>query len=262
MILPKNLICMSVLILCTVFACADGTTGTEAQNGKVQPQATSPYSNTASTLSNGPSGSEMIATESLLTYGQEGDVTSGSYDYLVSATLSQPNSQTVEVNLSSNSQGTTPQGFTIDGNDASARNMVTSASYSGGSNLNYTINGQQKTASLDGYQQNLMSEVHQEFNTAELEYNNMPAPTGGSNPLLTKTDQQIKQMLESEGYTVTSLGNMKFEITKTIETAEVTQVFDAETFSMSNTTVNYSGDPDYSAYFQGGTYQPIQSLQQ
>ena len=249
------------IILCTLFACADGTTGPEAQKG--EEQATSPHSNTA-TLYSGPSGSEMIATESLLEYGQEGDVTSGGgdYDYIVSATLSEPNGQTIKVNLSSSSQGTTPQGLTIDGNDASARNMVTSASYSGGSNLNYTINGQQKSASLDGYQQNLISEVHQKFNAAETEYNNMPAPTGGTNPLLSKTDQQIKQMLESEGYTVTTLGNMKFEITKTIGTAQVTQVFDAETFSMSNTTANYAGDPDYSAYFQGGTYQPIRSLQQ
>ena len=67
---------MSLLILCTVFACADGTTGPEAQNERVHTQATSPYSNTP-TLYRGPSGSEIIATESLLEYGQEGDVTSG-----------------------------------------------------------------------------------------------------------------------------------------------------------------------------------------
>lgn len=83
----------------------------------------------------------------------------------------------------------------------------------------------------------------------------MPPKVNSSNPLLNKTDNQIKQMLEAHGFTVTELGNKKFKISRTIGDIKITQIFNDNTFSMSNFNVHYQGNQNYGRYFINGKIQ-------
>ncbi|HLR76948.1 MAG TPA: hypothetical protein VK106_04760 [Balneolaceae bacterium] len=183
-------------------------------------------------------------------------------DYTIQTSMSMLNNYTTALSLSANGQNTTPSGNIINPEYAAARRMPTSVTYSGGNTFYYTVDGQQKSHSLEPEWAQLLGELQQDFLAAKQAYENMPPLTGGTNPLLSKSDGQIKQMLEGQGFTVTILGNYRFKITKTIGDIETTQIFDANTWNMQIMSNSYMGNSDYQQYYTNGTYQPERIVQQ
>lgn len=179
-------------------------------------------------------------------------------DYTVTTTMEMPNSYTTLIHASGDGQNSTPGDFTWDLGKSAVRQMPTQVSYSGGSMLHYVVDGQQKSFSMNDELTNILSTLQQHFFDAVEAYENMPAATGGSNPLLSKTDQEIKQMLQAQGFSVTIVGNKLFEIRKAIAGIETTQIFDAEDWSTDIVENSYVGDPDFEQFYydQDGTYQP------
>jgi len=178
----------------------------------------------------------------------------------VASSFSQPGSQTTIVTASAGTQSSDTLGYTIDATSAAANSMTTQVTYEGGSTISYTVDGQQNTASLNQQQQELLTDVQQQVNSAQTAYNNMPASVDRSNPLLSKSDQQIKQMLQSKGFSVMVLGNKRFRLTETDGDITTSRIFDAQTFSVSNYKINYQGDQAYGDYFKNGTIQTSQKI--
>lgn len=177
-------------------------------------------------------------------------------DYTVATNMTMPNSQTTVFHLSADGENSTPPSTVWDIGKSAGRHTPTSISYGGGNTLYYTIDGQQKSYTMNTNFAQTLDDMQQNFFNAKTAYENMPPATGGTNPLLTKTDQEIKQILESQGYTVTILSGKRFEITKTIAGIETTEIFNAQSFGMESTQYNYNGDPAYSQYYSNGSYQP------
>jgi hypothetical protein len=140
--------------------------------------------------------------------------------------------------------------------------MVEEVSYQGGTTINYKrVSGQQKTASLNQKQEQFLSNAQQARNTAQTSFNNMPPKAvNPTNPLMSKNEGQIKQMLETKGYTVTVLGNNLYELTKTSGEFTKTQVFDASNFSTTSYKISYEGNQGYSRYIKDGSIQNNQTL--
>lgn len=254
-----------VIAMITMTVCSNKNSLSETVNAnpELEHSKTSPAPVASSAGTGGSSEFQFIITESSIEVDEDGEtVASIGNEYTVEGNLSQITSQYPQVNLAAIGQNSSQKANTIEEQNSSARHLPTSVSYGGGNTIEYVLDGQQKTGSLNPDLESLISGVQQDFVTAYNTYDNMPAPAGGSNPLLQKTDQEIKQMLESEGYTVTSLGNMQFEITKTIGSVEITETFNAETFSMESQNMSYSGHADYSQNFQGNTYLPVRSIAQ
>lgn len=260
---PLRLLSMNTVFIIAITllsACSQKNSVSETVNANPEIESTNsmpaPVVSTA-----GPGGNsnfQFVITESSIKVDPDGTTLSDIGDeYTLETSLSQVSSQYPQVNLAAIGQNSSRnEGESYQGQSASARQLPTSVNYDGGSTIEYVLDGQTKTGSITQDQIDLITDLQQDFVSAKNEYDNIPAPSGGSNPLLQKTDQEIIQMLEAQGYSVTNLGNMRFEITKTMGAIETTEIFDAGDFSFESVQNAYKGNPEYERYFQGGTFKP------
>ncbi len=261
-----NFLGTTLLILLLISACSKDNSLSETTNANSQLEENE--TSILPVLSDVGSGGnnlsfQFVATESGIAIDPDGTTTSSiGNEYTIDSEISEVSNTYPKVNFSAIGQNSTKKEDVIEQQNSIARQIPTNVSYSGGNSIEYTIDGQQKSRSINQDQKNLISGVVQEFNTAYSAYQNMPAPTGSNNPLLQKSDQEIKQMLQSEGYNVTILGDMKFRITKILGTVEVTETFNAETFSIEDRDSEFIGDSDYSQNFQNGSFKPVRSIGQ